>query len=434
MKSYIKFELKRKLKDPKTWFLMAIIFIISFQMIGEYRADDARRPYRYVCFRDFPELLLDSYSQQDTNVPDDILIDSLHIWMETYDQAQAAYVAENYNEYTRLYSFAELLMSRYSHPREDDPRSEWWDQEIKKVWDEVSGGLAYEEIELYNSTNSSSLYGFLINGQLYHHLHINDIEPIGRYHMDSMTFLYHYFREILPILLVFVVVILVFDSINDQWKSGNLKLILTQPFSRKKYLLSKLTTSILHVLFVLLIPALVISLFLGLSDGFENFKYPVTYLEGGFTSADPLPNYLERDAERMGNYQALGISGYSIIRGDISERLTLMPLYQFLLLALALLVLCTVFYVALNILISSVTKNKIIGFSAAAVISIIGIAVSQRWIVDEKLNLSPFTMNNPVNILNGNYNTTPLLAIIVLVTATAMLILGNIWYFKKKDL
>ncbi|WP_353892497.1 ABC transporter permease subunit [Proteinivorax hydrogeniformans] len=433
MKSYITFELKRKLKDPKTWFLMAIIFIISFQMIGEYRADDARRPYRYVCHRIFPELILDAYSQFGWDVPD-AAIDSLHIWMETSDQAQAAYLAEDYNEYTRLHSFVYLLNPRYTPPQADDPRAEWWDEEIKKVWDDVSGGIAYEEIEFYNPRTNSPIYYFLKNGQLYHHLHINDIEPIGRYHMDSMTFLYHYFREIVPMLLAFIILILVFDSINDQWKSGNLKLILTQPFSRKKYLLSKVTISILHVLFVILIPALVISLLLGLSDGFENFKYPVTYLEGGFTSADPMPNYLERDTERMGNYQALGISGYSLIRGDISDKLTLMPLYQFLLLALALLVLCTVFYVVLNIFISSVTKNKIIGFSAAAVISIIGIAVSQRWIVDEKLNLSPFTMNNPVNILNGNYNTTPLLAIIVLVTATALLILGNIWYFKKKDL
>ncbi|WP_350344562.1 ABC transporter permease subunit [Proteinivorax tanatarense] len=433
MGSYITFELKRKLKDPKTWFLMLIIFVISFQMIGEYRADDARRPYRFINMRNVPEIHLDTYSQFDWDIPD-AAIDSLHTWMKTYDQAQAAYLAEDYNEYTRLYSFAELLLARYSPPWEDDPRSEWWDKEIKKVWDDVSGGISYEEIEFYNPNRSSASYTFLISGQLYHHLHINDIEPIGRYHVDSMTFLYHYFREIVPMLLAFVIVILVFDSVNDQWKNGNLKLILTQPFSRKKYLLSKLTISILHVLFVLLIPALVISLFLGLSDGFENFKYPVTYLEGGFTSADPLPNYLERDAERMGNYQALGISGYSLIRGNISERLTLMPLYQFLLLALALLVLCTVFYVALNIFISSVTKNKIIGFSVAAVISIAGIGISQRWIVDEKLNLSPFTMNNPVNILNGNYNTTPLLAIIVLVTATALLILGNIWYFKKKDL
>ncbi|WP_353892498.1 ABC transporter permease subunit [Proteinivorax hydrogeniformans] len=431
MGSYITFELKRKLKDPKTWFLMAIIFIISFQMIGDYRADDARRPYRFINLRSVPEIHLDSYREFDWDVSDSA-IDFLHIWLETYDQAQAAYLAEDYKEYTRLYSLANLHLSIFNTPQEDHPWSEWWDKEIREIWGDVSGGIAYEEIEFYNPRRRPNYYS-IISGQLYHQLHANNIEPIGRYHMDSMTFMYHYFREIVPMLLAFVIVILVFDSINDQWKSGNLKLILTQPFSRKKYLLSKIIISILHVLFVLLIPALVITLLLGLSDGFENFKYPVTYLEGGFTSTDPMPNYLESNKEQFG-IQVLGISEYSLIRHGVSERLTLMPLYQFLLLALALLVLCTVFYVALNIFISSVTKNKIIGFSAAAVISIIGIAVSQRWIVDEKLNLSPFTMNNPVNILNGNYNTTPLLAIIVLVTATALLILGNIWYFKKKDL
>ena len=51
--------------------------------------------------------------------------------------------------------------------------------------------------------------------------------------MDSITFLYHYINNIIPILIGFIVLVIIFDSINDEWNTGSLKTLLTQPFSRE---------------------------------------------------------------------------------------------------------------------------------------------------------------------------------------------------------
>lgn len=278
---------------------------------------------------------------------------------------------------------------------------------------------------------------FLTESKYYYTLYKNNIQPIHKKHIDSITFLYIYLNDIIPIFLGFIVLIVIFDSINDEWSNGSLKLVLTQPFSREKYLISKLIAGMLQVVFIVIVPALTISIGLGFFDGFKNYNYPVLYLEKGFQTFQPLPNYLQRDFERVGANQSLGISTYSNIpdvSSGMSSRLTLTPLYKFLLLALLLLLLCIVFYVVLNNLISSITKNKIIALAISAIITLMGFIISQRWTVGDKYNLSPFTMNNPVRILNGTYNVTALTSVVVLVSTSLLLFLSNILYYRRKDL
>jgi ABC-type transport system involved in multi-copper enzyme maturation permease subunit len=135
--------------------------------------------------------------------------------------------------------------------------------------------------------------------------------------------------------------------------------------------------------------------------------------------------------------QSLGISVYSNVvepQVGFSKKLNFIPLYKFLSMALLLLIFVTIFYVALNILISSITKNKIIGFTASGLITLIGTTVSRRWTIGDRYNLSPFTMNNPVMILNGTYNATALMALTVLIVSIIVIYLTNLIYFQRKDL
>lgn len=441
MGAYIWFELRRKISQPKTWFLMGLIFILSFQKITDYKVKS---------LTDLSSLKFDLYGELIENAGNRLLDDYEDGSRESKDSAKLlkdigteiriAAKKEDYTEWKRLNSFGNLIRSKASAQRFGGLREESFRIRAMKIWDEVSGGINYVDVDFkfgdVAATRSISDTR-LTAGKYYHILYRDNLHPIERYRMDSMTFLYHYFNDIIPVLIGLIILILVFDSINDEWNNGSLKLILTQPFSRNKYLISKITVGILHSLFIVLIPALIISFGYGIRDGFENYNYPVLYLEEGVQSFKPLPNYLEEDIEIHGENSSLGISIFANIKdtyGGIDKKLDLIPLYKFLLMALLLLLFCIIFYVVLNIFISSVTKNKIIAFSASGLITLIGTIISQRWTMGDRYNLSPFTMNNPVRILNGTYKATSLTALLVLSGTALFMFLCNIVYYQRKDL
>lgn len=102
--------------------------------------------------------------------------------------------------------------------------------------------------------------------------------------------------------------------------------------------------------------------------------------------------------------------------------------------ALLLLLVSIMFYVVLNLFISFVIKNKIIAFSVSGLITLVGTIISQRWTVGDRYNLSPFTMNNPIMILNGTYNVTVLTTLIILAGTILFMFSCNILYYQRKDL
>lgn len=448
MGAYIWFELRRKINQPKTWFLMGLIFILSFQKIADYnvksltdssvlsfdqygdlmemKGDNLIWPYE-----DGPWKLMDESGKSR---------DSAKLLINIGTEMRVAAKEENYTEWKRLKSFGDLISSKAAAQRVGGLKEESFRIRAMKIWDEVSGGIDYADVD-FKLGDMMSQRGYsdnmLASANYYHILYRDNLHPIGRYHMDSMTFIYHYFNDIIPILIGFIMLILLFDSINDEWNNGSLKLILTQPFSRNKYLISKIIIGSLHGLFIILIPTLIISVGYGIMDGFGNYNYPVLHIEKGLQSFKPLPNYLERDMNNLKFNDTFGISIYSHVVEPIagfSKKLSFIPLYKFLLMALLLLIFSIIFYVVLNIFISSLTKNKIIAFISSGLIILIGTIISQRWTVGDRYNLSPFTMNNPAMILNGTYNATALMAVVVLSGTALFIFLCNIIYYQRKDL
>src|SRR5699024_5821649 len=141
-----------------------------------------------------------------------------------------------------------------------------------------------------------------------------------------------------------------------------------------------------YTLFIVFIPVLVISTGFGTIDGFKNYNYPVLYLEDSFQTNKILFNNLKGDFDWHGVNFSLGISIHSTMPygPDISKRLELIPLYKFVLLSLLLITLCIIFYVTLNLFISSMIKNKIIAFTISGLITLIGTIYSQQWVIDDK--------------------------------------------------
>jgi len=257
---------------------MVLIFILSFQKVVDYNE-------KSLTDINSPEATFDLRGKLIENIGNRLLEDykdgpeksknSAKLLTNVGTQIRIAAAEENYDEWKRLLSFGNLVRSKAAVQKFGGLREESFRIRSMKIWKEVSNGVDYGEVD-FKHGDPLALRGysdtFLADSQYNHILYRDNLYPIGRYHMDGMTFVYHYFNEIIPMLIGFIILILVFDSINEEWSNGSLKLILTQPFCRNKYLISKIIIGTLQALFIILIPAIIISMGYGIVNGFENYN------------------------------------------------------------------------------------------------------------------------------------------------------------------
>ena len=445
MFAYIRFDLKRKIKNPRTLFVIILIFILSLQKIGQYniesrKSDNSGLYNRSEAIERRGRRGLNNYVLDYGDKADDNIINSYEVMENTGIQMKMAVKNEDYSEYNRLSTFGNLITAKSIISKEDRLWQMIFQKQAMEIWDNVSNGIPYDDVyfeKIGPRGNLPFYYKFLIEAKHDYILYTENLISLEPYYIDSISFIYMYLNEVLPFIMAFIILILTFDNVNEEWNSGSIKVTINNIFSRNKYIASKIITGILYNLFVIAMPPILISLIYGLFDSFGNYKYPVLYLKNGFKTLKPLPNYLEFDKINVGYNTSIGISLHSgIPKGEmgISNRLTLMYLYKFLILSIILLLFSIIFYVALNTLISSLSKNKIVGFIISAIITIVSTIISKPLTMNEHLNLSPFSMNNPIRILNGTYNVTALASLLILIGTSFLLILINIQYYKRKDL
>lgn len=444
MIAYIWFDLKRKIKNPKTLFVIVLIMILSFQKIAiyntEYNKSNNNKLYSKAgTIESIGKSGPDFYSRENRDLLNEGIIYSYKLIEDIGLGMRKAIRNNDYKEYNRLSTFGKLIISKRIILGENKIRQMSFKKQSIHMWNHVSNGISYDDIyfEELGRGQLPFYYVFLLNAKHDYSLYREGLNPMDLYQLDSITFLYMYLNEVLPLIIGFIILILTFDSINEEWNKGSLKLTLANIFSRRKYIVYKIIIGTLYTTFTVTIPAIIISLGYGLFDGFVNLKYPVLYLKQGFQTLKSLPNYIEFDMGNVGYNGEMGISMYSgIPKGEmgLSNRLTLIPLYESLLLASIILLLSIIFYVVLNTLISSIVKDKIMGFVISIIITILGIVISQPLTMNKNYNISPFTMNNPIRILAGTYNTTALASLLILVGVSTLLILFNLAYFKNKDL
>ena len=206
---------------------MVLIFILSLQKVTDYNAKsltDLSGPNfdlsGEVMERDGSRLLKDYKDGSEKSRNCAKLLKNMGT------QMRIAAKEGNYVEWNRLASFGNLIRSKASIQKFGGLREESFRIRAMKIWDDVSYGIEYEDVD-FEFGDWMGLRGYsdsyLAWGQYYHILYRDNLHLIGRYHMDSMTFLYHYFNDIIPILIGFIILILVFDSINEEWNNGSLK-------------------------------------------------------------------------------------------------------------------------------------------------------------------------------------------------------------------
>ncbi|BCN28872.1 ABC transporter permease subunit [Anaeromicropila herbilytica] len=444
MRTFIWFEVKKRVRQAKTWGLIILLLIVSLLVIKNYNLQDK---FVYVNYgKDFKSLSKNPYIDDELkNLRNKenykVAKYSYGVIYKTGEEAEIALQKKDMKEFYRAVTFGHLLYAKSNAEHEGTLREISFRNMTKDIWKNVSNGVDYDSVsfKVMNINFSRNFYfDFLTCAKYFYSLYEHNLKDSNTYQMDSMAFCYHYLNKIVPILLAVLILIIMFDSINEEHSKGSLKLILTQPFSRKRYLLAKIIVGVMHTIFVVVIPMIGIVCVMGIGDFFKNYNYPVLYLRRSFTRFFSIHNNLEYDLKHFGvnKYYGFSLTSYSPkgSQDGISNRITILPLYQFLLLSSLILLFMIIFYVVLNTLISCIFKSKIISFAIAGLITIVGMILSNPLISSDSYNLSPFSMNNPVRILSGTYNVTALTAMIVLFASSLVLFIVNVLYFRKKNL
>lgn len=439
MKYFIWFELKRYGSHPKTWILLGLVFGIALVYLNvgmtrqkEYNMDAEGRMFEGVANSGLNIRTLEKY-------PDTIY--TLVTLKETGANARIAAINQNYQEYNRFVTVGYMLLADEAA----EIRGKLWETVFKyasaDMWELAVNDMDHTRI-CFTGINSGGMqredyYQFILRAKFFYNLYQKDLKPINDSFIDSSTFSYHYMNKILPWIMGGIIAILLFDCVSSDRLNDCIKLILTQPISRRKYILSKVIAGFINASFILITPMLTIVLILGIHDSFSNLNYPILYLKRGFQSIKTIPNHIEFDNLHFGFNHSVGISLYSgTPKGDssIDPRIGLMSLSLFLLLAL-LLVLCNIlFLVSVTVLLSVLIKNKLTGFIISILTVTVGL-IGSNWLLSAfGKNLSPFMMNNAVRIMNGTYNVTPLGTVIILGVSNIYVILITLICFRKKSI
>ncbi|TAH64089.1 MAG: hypothetical protein EWM50_00325 [Gottschalkiaceae bacterium] len=453
MLTLMKMDLKQRLKNSLTWFVILILCIMSMLSIIEMKNARFLRPfkghdiYSFVNkeIMDWDLFFTRRYGEREKELYPQAYY-SLGVYKKVQEDLVIAIEENDVREITRLMSFFHLLWAKQEYITHDAIMNKIFENRAMKIWNDVSDGIPYEDMDFrpYFGGSETRVYA-LLYAKYYHQLYINDIEPVYSNDINNVTYLYEYFFSILPKFIIVIPILFIYNSINREKNGGSLKLVLTQSISRWKYYLSKWLSGTIHVIFTLFFPAIIISTLLGVINGFVSLKYPTFYLKNSMSGFKTIPNYMDAVKMKKGNFEKFGgynatysymapKSSYDVNIVDPHEKMEIIPFYKYLLMAVLLSILFITFVVALTQLISAIVNKEIISITTISIIFGIGILISSPFKYDKHLNLSPFTMEHASRILIGTYNVTALASTIILFVSTTILLIAGVVYFKRKEI
>ncbi len=460
MFSLVKTDLKRKFKSSVVWLLIFIMMILSYSYLkgGIERSElDAIASYhpgivdREEYFsKPVSYYYCDSYEEYIEEYPAEGLSESYYnTEVNIHKDKEKAFNEGNEKEYMRLESFEALLYANFFSKSSGAESALFVDEickrENNKLWDKVSGGIKYEDIDFKNTGgkgNSLAEILAVITSNIFaaryrYYLYTHSLDPIIEEY-NNIGVLYNYLINIFPTVLVIVCILLNYDSVNKEVTDGSVKLILTQSTPRWKYYLSKYFTGIIITLLVVILPIFISNLYLGSQIGFKPINYPVIYDGQGIRRFKPAFNYMESKFDITAwDYTAFFRMPYKIgFEFDklYQRNIDIVPYYKFILLSFLFTLLFVMFLVAFVQLFSALMNNKVLSLMTITGIFAASYYIFKPFLYEEHYNLCPFTMNNGARIVAGTHNVTMLTALIVLTVSTTIFLLIGVKYFSKKEI
>ncbi|MCT4544579.1 MAG: ABC transporter permease subunit [Vallitalea sp.] len=467
MYSILKIELKRKLKNPVVWILVAIMIILLYVNIDrsiesneiskilDYDPHlikvDEKTYYTRKWKEKWNEKNYEDYvSKYDK---DNMSRSYYNALMHNYDVNIKNFQEGNYIKINKTQAFSSLLYANHEANSERNKYTSFskylCDIANKELWDKVSDGVKYENIDFKNMgymfvSPRSYLYDtikHIFSARRSYYLYSNNL-LIKFEEFNNLYVLNDWINSIVPIIIIIISILLNYNLINKDVKEGSTKLLITQSIPRRKYYIGKFFEGTIIVIITVMIPLLISNIYIKTQLKTQPMKHPIVYDKQGIKTFKPSFNYIEKNFEKY--EKPVEVDFYKMPYSVKSNDIVPSPLYQrninligfdkFLLLTFLYSILFIMFMVAFVQLCSAILNNVYLSLLASTAIYSLFYFLFKPFLYGKHYNLCPFTMNNGARIVAGTHNVTMLTALLVLGLSTIVLLLVGVKYFKKKGI
>src|SRR5690554_953286 len=302
------------------------------------------------------------------------------------------------------------------------------------AWPEIQAKL---ELPEYNMDHTPLASGRLDGKGIrttssFYYLALMDtgLPPYSPNSTEPWAFLFNFLRTGLPTLLGIIVLLLTVNLLHRDRDSGVIKTQLATPRSRWRYLLRKLALGAGASIVALVLALFPMGILLGIRHGFRGLSHPVLLDKYSLVHATVHPNRVEAPG-----LWEIGLNQMPLnVKPEYLEHQEFIPLWQFLALAAAMLLLFILFCTVLGLLISILVKNEVVAHVVAGLVFVAGTALGTAF---PQLSTSPwdfFARADVVPLLEGNQAATYLAGIAALMGATILLFSVATMIFRRQDI
>lgn len=274
-----------------------------------------------------------------------------------------------------------------------------------------------------NSVDSDSLSRMKVELEELKYLQEHNIEPQKDYEFNAFTYMEGLIDQLGQVFLVIGISVFAADMVSGEWTPPTMKLLLAQPVSRRKVLLSKLVATIVAAVGLILAIEIISFLIVGIFFDFGDINYPVV-----------INKIFEFD--------------YSIFLEDGTHPLALVdgswdivPMWKYTLMSLgyqALFIIATTSFV---FMISTMAKSSMVSMGTS-VVSLIAASIVFQFSAFYSISKYVFTTYSSIgSMISGNlamyYNNPSFTAssgIIAMIGCTILCYILSHFVFTKRDM
>lgn len=444
MKTLIKYELIKSIHNKKNWavmFLYTVVLIAFLLSCMSIFIEKRNNDYDFFTQRFYESAgrvaFYESPSGQvhfDENYESDVLLhtmsyESYLVDMSTYGELMKIFLNNNRTREFELHR--ERVESDYKYQ-----------------------STTFERYGAYRPGNANN-YEFLTafmkaQKDFFDYCAKNDISILYEYEMTGFNFLYQSMHKILPYVLLLIIFLSITDIFTSENQSGSYKILLLQPVSRLNIFISKIISSVITSMTMVLGPLMFVFILTGLVNGFGSAQYPVLLHRDAYASITPLhndyidmqPNWDNSISRGIPDYyrHTIGITPYSSWRAydfldEPNPELMYYGMLPFTLLCLPVYFSVFLLAAAVSAFFSVLSQKNTLSLVLCVAVGVAVFAFpSPKTDISFLVRFNPYIYLNPAVILNGIGSTTALMGILVLLSLSALLLSVGAVIFNKRDI
>ena len=490
MLKWLLLDIKRNLKSKKTYLLLTIIFISMFYFIYTFNGNKLDQDDYYdiskeeIRFQILTQIQLEEIFDLENSFD---LMCKNYTFLDEDKKTEFDYDTNCADYKIYLNHFSDLKGYLFENDSENfyrlkmfmlDVATDSFIDNFESLSDEMKVATEKRMIDYKNiknikdniKANSADLEGFVINDVYRNNIskfnlrglkliesynHYNNDYPLDvDYQVNAGFFIANYLDQYF-ILLIFITILLIFDSFYRDYKLGVIKNILIAPSNRYTYVILKITSTIISSLIIIIFPLIIFSIYLYFKVGYFGLNYPLYISQGATSRFKPYLEYSRivgneekpinlystyTNICRYGPISQFPIdqikSGFTLTSCDESipfNIMKVMMLSEYLSLILIYFILVSIFISLLNSLLSVILNNRIFNLIILSSIIALGLILNKVLLGSEILKFLPTTFLSPTKVLMMTIPYTFLNGILVISLSIIILSILTYYFIQKKD-